>query len=163
MKWIMSLSKLKKQPNKNNSPYKGRYPTPYKGRNVIRLQGVKGFSSEPPPYRHSQDTGPPGPHRRSTQVAGTSEQVVLLTRPRTKISCQHPSTKMMHTSVHPGVLWEEPHQTQSINDDRRGPSLYVDLDRFTGLNTLPDKVQSPDSLKLTVTHFLHAVYLRRIF
>ncbi|KAK3787568.1 hypothetical protein RRG08_025899 [Elysia crispata] len=66
--------------------------------------------------------GPPTPHRRSTQVAGTSEQVMLLTQPTTKLPCQHPSTKVMHTSAHPGVLWEEPHQTQSINDDRRGPS-----------------------------------------
>ncbi|KAK3765523.1 hypothetical protein RRG08_054047 [Elysia crispata] len=66
--------------------------------------------------------GPPTPHRRSTQVAGTSEQVVLITQPTTKLPCQHPSTKVMHTSAHPGVLWEEPHQTQSINDDRRGPS-----------------------------------------
>ena len=66
--------------------------------------------------------GPPTPHRRSTQVAGTSEQVVLITQPTTKLPCQHPSTKVMRTSAHPGVLWEEPHQTQSINDDRRGPS-----------------------------------------
>ncbi|KAK3775390.1 hypothetical protein RRG08_007211 [Elysia crispata] len=66
--------------------------------------------------------GPPTPHRRSTQVAGTSEQVVLLTQPTTKLPCQRPSTKVMHTNVHPGVLWEEPHQTQSISDDGRVPS-----------------------------------------
>ena len=39
-------------------PCKRRYLTPYNGRYVKRLQELKGFSSEPPPYRHSQDSRP---------------------------------------------------------------------------------------------------------
>ncbi|KAK3802332.1 hypothetical protein RRG08_050725 [Elysia crispata] len=93
---------------------------------MIGLQNKETFWIHSLQTLEPQDTlriaGPPTPHRRSTQVAGTSEQVVLLTQPTTKLPCQLPSTKVMHTSVHPGVLWEEPHQTQSINDDRRVPS-----------------------------------------
>ena len=57
-----------KDKKKDNAPLKGgkkkHLPVkediliPYKGRYVKRLQGVKGFSSEPPPYRHSQDSRP---------------------------------------------------------------------------------------------------------
>ena len=93
---------------------------------------------------------------------------MLLTRPTTKLPCQHPSTKVMHTSAHPGVLWEEPHQTQSINDDRTLTVLQVltplGLETSSWRSCLARQSSvSTDSFKLTVTHFLQTVYLRRIF
>ena len=65
--YFMDNAPSKEEKKKDNVPLKGKkkhlpvkedIPIPCKGRYVKRLQGVKGFSSEPPPYRHSQDSRP---------------------------------------------------------------------------------------------------------
>ena len=97
---------------KDNAPFKGKKQQLPKGEICQRIAEGEGFQRHIDTLRIAS---PPAPHRRSTQVAGTSEQVLLITQATTKLPCQQPSTKVMHTSAHPGVLWEEPHQNLSIN------------------------------------------------
>ena len=111
-------------------------------------------------------TGPPTPHRRGTQVAGTSEQVVLLTRPTTKLPCQHPSTKgdahKCASRCFMGGATSDPKHKLTTGAGRHSMWTLTVLRVLTPLGLessswrsclARQSAVSPDPFKLTVIHF----------